>query len=160
VLVTHNDHRLGLLNGTRATVTAADPRRKTLTLAADDDQQVTVPADWAARHLDHGYAMTCHKAQGATVETALLYGAGALTREAGYVALSRGRVANHLYVPADLDGHRSSRVEDERHLDRLAARLAVRRTQTLATRQLPRLRPGSWRSVGDAMHQRAEGISR
>jgi ATP-dependent exoDNAse (exonuclease V) alpha subunit len=83
VLVTRNDHRLGLLNGTRATVTAVDPKHRTLTLAANDDQQVTVPADWAARHLDHGYAMTCHKAQGATVHTALLYGAGALTREAG-----------------------------------------------------------------------------
>ncbi|HEX4812219.1 MAG TPA: MobF family relaxase [Nonomuraea sp.] len=149
VLVTRNDHRLGLLNGTRATVTAVNPKRRTLTLAAEDNQQVTVPADWAARHLDHGYAMTCHKAQGATVETALLYGAGALTREAGYVALSRGRVANHLYVPDDPDVRENgatSRVQDARQLDRLAARLAVRRTQTLATLQLPRLRPGRWQS--------------
>ena len=96
--------------------------------------------------------MTCHKAQGATVDVALLYGAGALTREAGYVALSRGRLANHLYVPDGLDGldgidgDRTSRVEDERHLDRLAARLAIRRTQTLATRQLPRTAPGRWQS--------------
>ena len=145
VLVTRNDHRLGLLNGTRATVTAVDPRRRTLTLAAEDELAVTVPVDWAARHLDHGYAMTCHKAQGATVETALLYGAGALTREAGYVALSRGRIANHLYVPDHPDVRENgatSRVQDARQLDRLAARLAVRRTQTLATRQLPR--PNRW----------------
>ena len=37
VLVTANDHHLGLLNGTRATVTAVDPRHRTLTLAADGD---------------------------------------------------------------------------------------------------------------------------
>jgi len=123
-----------------------------------------VPADWAARHLDHGYAMTCHKAQGATVETALLYGAGALTREAGYVALSRGGVANHLYVPDNTDVRENgatSRVKDEGHLDRLAARLAVRRTQTLATRQLPRV--GRWQptvAVTDTVHSRAEGMSR
>ena len=97
------------------------------------------------RHLDHGYAMTCHKAQGATVQTALLYGTGALTREAGYVALSRGRVANHLYVTDDNDDLAVS-VDDGRHLDRLAARLAIRRTQTLATRQLPRTAPGRWQS--------------
>ncbi|MBA2768848.1 MAG: hypothetical protein H0U35_06915 [Sporichthyaceae bacterium] len=162
VLVTANDHRLGLLNGTRAVVQAVDPRRQTLTLATDDDQQVIVPVEWAARHLDHGYAMTCHKAQGATVETALLYGAGALTREAGYVALSRGRAANHLYVPDDVDDDRTSRVEDERHLNRLAARLAVRRSQTLATRQLPRDRDNGWRHLRtqDLSHARIEGISR
>lgn len=161
VLVTANDHRLGLLNGTRATVTAVDPRYRTLTLAGEDDQHVTVRAEWAGRHLDHGYAMTCHKAQGATLQTAMLYGTGALTREAGYVALSRGRAANHLYVPDDTGDGPSSLVEDGRHLDRLAARLAVRRTQTLATRQLPREMTNRWRpSINqDPPHRRAEGRS-
>ena len=74
-----------------------------MSMHTDDQRQVTVPAAWAGTHLDHGYAMTCHKAQGATVDIALLYGTGALTREAGYVALSRGRTANHLYVPDDHD---------------------------------------------------------
>ena len=120
-----------------------------------------MPADWVARHLDHGYAMTCHKAQGATVQTALLYGTGALTREAGYVALSRGRAANHLYVPDDQVDERTA-VDGEGHLDRLAARLAVRRTQTLATRQLTRDRDNGWRQprTQDVNQARVEGISR
>ncbi|MGH8895028.1 MAG: ATP-dependent DNA helicase, partial [Actinomycetes bacterium] len=164
VLVTRNDHRLALLNGTRATVSAVDPEHRTLILAAEDDQQVTVPVDWAVRHLDHGYAMTCHKAQGATVDVTLLYGTGALTREAGYVALSRGRVANHLYVPEDPDDGttRTPVAEDGRHLDRLAARLAARRTQNLATRQLPRAAPRRWQPTitHQPEHYRAEGMSR
>ena len=164
VLVTANDHRLDLLNGTRATVTAVDPRHQTLTLKADNERQVTVPAGWAGQHLDHGYAMTCHKAQGVTVETALLYGANALTREVGYVALSRGRAANHLYVPDDndiSDDGATTHVEDGRHLDRLAARLVVRRSQTLATRQLPRTRPGGWRPTATTdAYRRSEGITR
>jgi len=103
--------------------------------------------------------MTCHKAQGATVETALLYGTGALTREAGYVALSRGRAANHLYVPDNPVDERTWAVDDARHLDRLAARLAVRRSQTLATRQLPRTATSRWQSSisHEPMHRRAEG---
>jgi conjugative relaxase-like TrwC/TraI family protein len=164
VIVTANDYQLGVLNGTRAEVTGVDPRHRTLTLATDDQHRVAVPADWVARHLDHGYAMTCHKAQGATVDTALLYGTGALSREAGYVALSRGRTSNHLYVPGnnDNDISRTTQVEDESHLDWLAARLAVRHTQTLASRQLPRLRDNGWQRsrTQDLNQPRSEGITR
>lgn len=114
-------------------------------------------AEWADRHLDHGYAMTCHKSQGATVEVALLYGTGALTREAGYVALSRGRTANHLYV-AEGTGADTGVPRDDGNLDRLA----VRRAQTLGSRQLPRNAPGRWhtRSILAPEHHRAEGICR
>lgn len=161
VLVTVNDYRLGLLNGTRGVVEAVDVPHATMTLATDEHQLITVPVEWAARHLDHGYAMTCHKAQGATVEVALLYGAGVLTREAGYVALSRGRAANHLYVPDDLEGDRTVDLEDGRHLDRLAAQLAVRDNQTLATRQLPRTVANPWRAVSyDTPSRRVEGLYR
>lgn len=37
VMVTANDHQLGLLNGTHATVTTIDPRRRTITLATEDN---------------------------------------------------------------------------------------------------------------------------
>jgi hypothetical protein len=65
----------------------------------DDDREVNITATWAERHdLSHAYAMTLHKAQGLTVDHALLYGTTALTREAGYVGLSRGRRENHIYT--------------------------------------------------------------
>jgi ATP-dependent exoDNAse (exonuclease V) alpha subunit len=96
VIITSNDHRVGLLNGTRGTVIAVDPRR--LSLRTESGDEVTVPTVWAASHLDHGYAMTVHKAQGLTTKVALLYGASALCQQAGYVAMSRGREANHLYA--------------------------------------------------------------
>jgi ATP-dependent exoDNAse (exonuclease V) alpha subunit len=157
VLVGANHHRRGWLNGTRAEVTAVDPAHATLTLRAEDDREQTVPVGWAADHLDHGYAMTCHKAQGATVDVALVYGGG-LTREAGYVALSRGRTANH-HVP---EPTARDRVRDGRDaLDLVAARLWARRAQVLATRQLPRRTP-SWASPTALATPsvRAEGISR
>jgi hypothetical protein len=80
--------------------------------------------------------------------------------EAGYVSLSRGRTANHLYVPdTDQPGARS---DDDGHLDRLAARLSRRRTQTLATRQLPHALPGTWQTgrTNPPDTPRIEGISR
>ena len=129
-------------------------------MRTDDEREITVPAGWAGAHLDHGYAMTCHKAHGATVDVALLYGTGALTREAGYGALSRGRTANHLYVPEDHDD-RAAVVDGERPLDRLAAHLTVSQHQTLAIRQLPRSTANRWRSsITEPAHRRAEGMSR
>ena len=46
-----------------------------------------------AGHLDHGYASTIHKAQGATYDRAFVLATESLTREAGYVAMSRARLA-------------------------------------------------------------------
>ena len=101
VVVTRNDYARGLLNGTRGVVTAVDSRGRWLQLTTRDGATVRVGAGWAAGRLDHAYAITCHRAQGMTIDTALLYGTAALCREAGYVAMSRGRRANHVYASAD-----------------------------------------------------------
>ena len=51
VIVTSNDHQIGLLNGTRATLADANPR--TLSLLTETGQQISVPTEWAAGHIDH-----------------------------------------------------------------------------------------------------------
>ncbi len=59
----------------------------------------TLPTDYLdAGHVAHAYATTIHKAQGMTVDRCLVLGTDDLYREAGYVALSRGRVSNVLYA--------------------------------------------------------------
>ena len=45
--------------------------------------------------------MTCHVAQGATVDRAFVLADGRLCREWGYTALTRGREANHLHFACD-----------------------------------------------------------
>ena len=112
VVITRNDYRREVFNGTRARVTALDTRTGELTLTTREGQQITVPAAWAADRLDHAYAMTCHRAQGITVDTALLFGTAALSREAAYVAMSRGREANYVYAT-----HEELRGYDECGLD-------------------------------------------
>lgn len=112
VVITRNDYRREVFNGTRARITALDRRTRELTVTTREGQQITVPAAWAAERLDHAYAMTCHRAQGITVDIALLYGTAALSREAAYVAMSRGREANFVYAT-----HEELRAYDECGLD-------------------------------------------
>ena len=170
VIIGRNDNRLGLYNGTRAVVTAVDTKTDSLTLRTDDDRDVTVTATWAARHdLSHAYAMTLHKAQGLTVDHALLYGSEALTREAGYVGLSRGRRENHIYISAttrmpgrtgECDFDQPDPLADQQQpIAALARRLHTSRTHQLASHQ----QPGGWASPelqDDYSRARTEGRGR
>src|SRR5207253_8253403 len=95
-----------------ATLNAVDHGNRALQMTTDAGAMVRVPATYLdAGHLTHGYAMTVHKAQGATADRALLLGNDDLYLELGYVGLSRGRTANTLYVVAgegDPDPERGS----------------------------------------------------
>ncbi len=137
VLVVANDHHRGLLNGEHAHVTAVDPTRAELVLTTHDRRELTIDAAWAAEHLGHGYALTCHKAQGQTVDVTLVAGSAALTRETTYTALSRGRSNNHLYLapdtPLDPHDHTAQAWINDHALTDAGRHLATSRRQTLAT---------------------------
>jgi conjugative relaxase-like TrwC/TraI family protein len=97
-----NDYRTGILNGTLATVVATQPTAGTLTIRTPEGTTLTLSRSYLQRgHLYHAYALTIHKAQGATYDTAYILGDDRLYREAGYVALSRARNHTHLYATAN-----------------------------------------------------------
>ena len=99
VVCLRNDRRLGIRNGDIAVVRRSTDDSLVVETARG---QVELPAAYlAAGHLDHGYALTVHKAQGATYDVALLLGDHHLYAEAGYTALTRGRDRNHAYVLVD-----------------------------------------------------------
>src|SRR5204862_7422489 len=96
-----NDHRLGVANGLRGTVTEVDLERRSLVVAFDSRERVELPASYIDEgHLDHGYALTAHRAQGATVDRTLVLGSDELYREWGYTALTRHRDSAKYYVTA------------------------------------------------------------
>jgi hypothetical protein len=65
---------------------------------ADGSRLAVTRVDAERAELDHAYAMTIHKGQGATVDRAFLLGSDALYREAGYVGLSRARQRSDFYI--------------------------------------------------------------
>ncbi len=62
---------------------------------------IVLPAAYVAEHVDLGYAVTAHRAQGLTVDTAHVVAAETTTRENLYVAMTRGRESNIAYVALD-----------------------------------------------------------
>jgi hypothetical protein len=114
VLVRRNDRGLGVVNGDRGVVTGVDPELGRLAVDLGG-RPVSLPRAFleqptrhGGRSLMHGYALTVHLAQGMTCDRTFVLAGDQLTREAGYVALSRGRQSNRLYV---LDSPESERDE-------------------------------------------------
>jgi conjugative relaxase-like TrwC/TraI family protein len=75
---------------------------------------VVLPASYVAAHVDLGYAITAHRAQGITVDTSHVVVTGSTTRENFYVAMTRGRQSNVAYVALDRpdDSHSAPSPED------------------------------------------------
>ena len=63
---------------------------------------IVLPAAYVAEHLDLGYAVTAHRAQGVTTDASHVVVTATTTRENLYVAMTRGREENHAYVAIDL----------------------------------------------------------
>jgi ATP-dependent exoDNAse (exonuclease V) alpha subunit len=59
---------------------------------------LVLPASYVAADVDYGYAATCDKAQGSTVDHALYHPTDHSSSERAYVALSRGRKTNKIYA--------------------------------------------------------------
>lgn len=62
---------------------------------------VVLPAGYVAEHVDLGYAITAHRAQGITVDSSHVVASGSTTRENLYVSMTRGRDSNTVYVALD-----------------------------------------------------------
>jgi ATP-dependent exoDNAse (exonuclease V) alpha subunit len=145
ILALRNDYRLGVLNGTRAEITALDWKTGDITARSDTGTEIVLPYAYIeAGHLTHGYATTIHKAQGATLSQAFVLADETVTRQRGYSALSRGTDRNDLYaVAADPDEELHTQGEEPDPLEQLWAALARSHEKGLATDEIRgRLRDG------------------
>jgi ATP-dependent exoDNAse (exonuclease V) alpha subunit len=109
ILTRRNDRRLRVddrtrwvKNGDQWTVIAA--RADGSLVAVDDHSRaVVLPADYVETHVELGYATTVHRAQGRTFDTAHALVNELATRESLYVAMTRGRTANTVYIASRED---------------------------------------------------------
>ncbi|MGQ0431526.1 MAG: MobF family relaxase [Microthrixaceae bacterium] len=127
ILATRNDYRLGVLNGTRATITHIEPSTGAIHAQAEGQQLVLPRAYAEAGYLTHAYAMTFHKTQGMTAAETFVLADDTLDRERAYTGLSRGTQRNALYV-VDAPDDRA----DERHAPEPVSDAVARARRALA----------------------------
>jgi conjugative relaxase-like TrwC/TraI family protein len=110
ILTRRNDRRLVLSptdwvkNGDRWTVTAVLPGGAVQAVHTATARRVLLPAAYVAQHVALGYASTIHTAQGSTADTSHTVLTGREDRQLLYVAATRGRTANHLYLQGAVPG--------------------------------------------------------
>ncbi|MCZ7497260.1 Ti-type conjugative transfer relaxase TraA [Agrobacterium tumefaciens] len=93
-----NEGSLGVKNGMLAKVMDAAPGRIVAEIGEGDGRrQVTVEQRFYT-NVDHGYATTIHKSQGATVDRVKVLASNTLDRHLTYVAMTRHREGAELYV--------------------------------------------------------------
>jgi hypothetical protein len=120
VVTRENDRRLvtgkrWVKNGDQWIVTSTKTNGSMTVQRINSPDAVVLPADYVRHHLELSYATTALRAQGATVDTAHFIVGPTATREVLYVATTRGRQSNQLYVDTCYDpDHDTSHGESER----------------------------------------------
>ena len=150
IVCLRNDWRLGVVNGTRATITRIRASHRVVEAVDDRGVRRRLPADYLdAGHVTHGYAITGHKAQGLTCDHTYTLGSETLYREWGYVAMSRGRLSNQLYHGPALDDdgavHHHVHVDDT-EVASLTSRLRRTRAETPVSPELAEI-AAAWQEL-------------
>ena len=108
-IVTRQNNRLlttgrsWVKNGDRFVVAAANPDGSMAVRRVSGGAEVILPADYVAQHVELAYATTSYRSQGRTVDTTHSLVSPTTTREVLYVAATRGRESNMIYVDTSFD---------------------------------------------------------
>jgi hypothetical protein len=92
-----NGETFAVDNGMRGTVTSISADH--MTICTTNGDRVGLDAQYLERGwVSHAYAVTIHKAQGATCDVVFVVGPAGLYREGAYVAMSRGCDGSWIYI--------------------------------------------------------------
>ncbi len=113
VLITRNDRTLNVRNGQLGTVRHANSKFDRMTVTLDSGQFVSIKVN-NFPHVQLGYAVTTHKAQGMTAKnTFVLVGGAMQDRELTYVQASRGKSVTQFFMSAGDAGKKLSSISNQ-----------------------------------------------
>lgn len=97
IIFLENNRDLGVKNGMLGTVEHVEKGRIVARLDGRGGDSVSIATD-SYQAIDHGYATTIHKKQGATVDRAFVLASSTMDRHLAYVAMTRHRDSVQLYA--------------------------------------------------------------
>jgi Ti-type conjugative transfer relaxase TraA len=97
IIFLENNRDLRVKNGMLGTVEHVEQGRIVARLDGRGGESVNIPTD-SYQAIDHGYATTIHKNQGATVDRAFVLASSTMDRHLTYVAMTRHRDSVQLYA--------------------------------------------------------------
>lgn len=97
IIFLENNRDLRVKNGMLGTVKHVEPDKIIARLDGRGGDTVSIPTD-TYQAIDHGYATTIHKNQGATVDRAFVLASNTMDRHLTYVAMTRHRDSVQLYA--------------------------------------------------------------
>ena len=156
-----NDRTLGVKNGMLGTVERAEDGALRVRLDPSEGRRLgrLVEVDGTYRAVDHGYATTIHKSQGATVDRAFVLASESMDRHLAYVGMTRHRTAVTLYAGQDEFRDLAALVRSAEPIQRQRNHAGLCRATGSGTAQ--RHRAGRGRSTGAPDGRtRAGGVSR
>ncbi|WP_156229535.1 MobF family relaxase [Corynebacterium comes] len=104
VILTRRNQTIGgqrVLNGHRFTITHIRQDGSLEVTSQERRRPLILPAQYVAEHVQLGYAATVHRAQGVTVDVTRAVVGSETDRRGLYVAATRGKKQNHIYVAED-----------------------------------------------------------
>ena len=119
IITRANDRRLVITatdwvkNGDRWAVTAVRPDGAVQAVHVGTGRNVILPAAYVIESAQLGYASTVHGAQGLTTDTCHSVATGSESRHLFYVAMTRGRTSNDVYLATAGDGDPHSVIRPE-----------------------------------------------
>ena len=99
-------------NGTLLTVTGIAENGSITARNQTTGEELCLPADYVHDNVQLGYAATVHRAQGSTVDCTRAVIDHHVDRAGLYVALTRGKIANHIYAVTE---HQLDELAEEGH---------------------------------------------
>jgi conjugative relaxase-like TrwC/TraI family protein len=108
-IVTRKNNRLlsvgksWVKNGDRFLVTSTNSDGTMAVRRNPGSPEVVLPADYVASHVELAYATTAYRSQGRSTDTSHTLVSPSTTREVLYVAATRGRESNMIYVDTSFD---------------------------------------------------------
>ncbi|MGV1822716.1 Ti-type conjugative transfer relaxase TraA [Agrobacterium sp. CG160-95] len=98
IVLLKNEGSLGVKNGMLAKVVEAAPGRIVAEIGDGENRTQVIVEQRFYANVDHGYATTIHKSQGATVDRVKVLASSTLDRHLTYVAMTRHREVAELHV--------------------------------------------------------------